>query len=214
MNRIVSYFCCAAVAVGIAARPALAIPQFFNEFKALYADPDGTDEQKALAETIEAIKPATLRCNICHEGKDKKKRNVYGEALAELLDKKEDKDNKEKIKEALEKVGEMKLDPDDEKSPTFGDILKEGKLVACGSPEEVKQGGDRVLVCTDLLTPPAEHALRDLGVDWSYEHKVLIEAPPAQVFDVIRVLEEHSLPLVSVQPLAETLESAFLRLAA
>lgn len=133
MNRIVSYFCCAAIALVVVARPVSAIPQFFNEFKAKYADKEGTDEQKALAETIEAIKPATLRCNICHAGKDKKKHNAYGEAMAELLDKKEDKDNKEKIQEALDKVSEIKLDPEDEKSPTYGDILKEGKL-----PIEVK----------------------------------------------------------------------------
>lgn len=133
MKRIVSYCLCAAVALGLVARPALAIPQFFNEFKALYADPEGSDEQKELAKTIEDIKPAALRCNVCHEGKDKKKKNAYGQALGELLDKKEDKDNKEKIKEAIEKVGEMKVDPDDEKSPTYGEVLKEGKL-----PIEIK----------------------------------------------------------------------------
>jgi hypothetical protein len=134
MNRIVGYFCCAAVAAVLVTRPASAIPQFFNEFKAKYADPEGTDEQKALNETIEAIKPATLRCNVCHEGKDKKKRNAYGEAMAELLDKKEDKDNKEKIQEALDKISEIKIDPEDEKSPTYGEILAEGKL-----PIEVKE---------------------------------------------------------------------------
>lgn len=134
MNRVVSYLCCAAVALAFIARPVSAIPQFFNEFKAKYADPEGTAEQKALAETIEAIKPATQRCNVCHVGKDKKKRNAYGDALAELLDKKEDKDNKEKIQEALDKVAETKVDPDDEKSPTYGDLLKEGKL-----PIEIKE---------------------------------------------------------------------------
>jgi hypothetical protein len=137
MKRIVSYCVCAVVTLVLVARPALAIPQFFNEFKALYADPEGSDEQKALAKTIDEIKPAGLRCNICHEGKDKKKKNAYGEALGELLDKKEDKDDKEKIKEALEKVGELKLDEEKEDSPTYGDVLKEGKL-----PIEVKAEED------------------------------------------------------------------------
>lgn len=134
MNRIVSYFCCAAVAFALVARSASAIPQFFNEFKAKYADPEGEPEQKALAEAIDEIKPATLRCNVCHVGKDKKKRNAYGEQLAELLDKKEDKDDKEKIQKALDEVAEIKIDPDDEESPTYGDVLKEGKI-----PIEIKE---------------------------------------------------------------------------
>ncbi len=133
MKRFVSYLCCAGFVLALVVGPVAAIPPFFNEFKAKYADPDGSDEQQALAEQIEGLKQMQ-RCNICHEGKDKKKRNVYGEALAELLDKKEDKDNKEKIQESLDIVAEIKVDPKDEKSPTYGDLLKEGKL-----PVEIKE---------------------------------------------------------------------------
>jgi hypothetical protein len=133
MKRFVSYLCCAGCALALLVGPVAAIPPFFNEFKAKYADPDGEEPQKALAEQIEAMKQMQ-RCNICHEGKDKKKRNAYGEALAELLDKKEDKDNKEKIQESLDKVAEMKVDPEDDKSPTYGDLLKEGKF-----PVEIKE---------------------------------------------------------------------------
>lgn len=127
MKRFVSYLCCAGCLWALVVGPAAAIPPFFNEFKAKYADPEGADEQKALAEQIEAMKQMQ-RCNICHVGKDKKKRNPYGEELAKLLDKKDDKDNKEKIQESLDKVAEIKVDPEDEKSPTYGDLLKEGKF--------------------------------------------------------------------------------------
>lgn len=133
MKRFVSYLCCAAFFVALLVEPVAALPQFFNEFKAKYADPEGDDIQKSLAEQIKAMK-ATERCNICHVGKDKKKHNPYGLALAELLDKKEDKDNKEKIQESLDKVAEIHIDPEDDKSPTYGDLLKEGKF-----PIEIKE---------------------------------------------------------------------------
>ena len=113
-----------AVAAGSAARPAFAIKQFFEEFKAIYVKPDSTDaSEKALAAAVE-----TAKCNVCHAGKSKKERNAYGEALATLLDKKEDAKNVQKIKESLEKVAGMPSDAAKPDSPTFGALIKEGKL--------------------------------------------------------------------------------------
>ena len=105
-----------------AGRPAYAIKQFFDEFKAKYVKPDSSDPaDKALAAAVE-----TEKCNVCHVGKSKKDRNAYGEALAGLLDKKADAQNVPKIKDSLEKVAEM---PSDGKGgPTFGTLIKEGKL--------------------------------------------------------------------------------------
>lgn len=106
------------VAIGVTASgsPAFAIKQFADEFKAVYVK-DGTP----LAAEVEQAK-----CNVCHVGKNKKDRNAYGEALAELLDKKEDKDNKDKIRQALETVAAKPSAGAG--SPTFGDLIKEGKL--------------------------------------------------------------------------------------
>jgi hypothetical protein len=104
-----------------AARPAFAIKQFFDEFSAVYVNAEGSDAEKALAAAVE-----TAKCNVCHYGKSKKDRNAYGEALAELLDKKEDKDNMEKIRASLEKVAAME-GPD---GKTFGDRMKAGMLPA------------------------------------------------------------------------------------
>lgn len=108
--------------VACAARPALAIKQFQDEFKAVYVKADSSDPaEKALAAAVEGAK-----CNVCHKGKEKKDRNAYGEALAAILDKKEDAKNVEKIKESLLKVAGI---PSDGKGgPTFGALIKEGKL--------------------------------------------------------------------------------------
>jgi hypothetical protein len=105
-------------------REAFAIKQFADEFKAVYVK-DGTP----LAAEVE-----TAKCNVCHKGKSKKDRNVYGDALAKLLDKKEDKDNKDKIRQALETVAKESSNPADAAAPTFGGLIEQGKLP--GGPVE------------------------------------------------------------------------------
>ncbi len=110
-----------ALMVGASSRPAFAIKEFFDEFKALYVKPDSGDaNEKALAAEVE-----TAKCNVCHAGSNKKERNAYGNALAELLDKKEDKKDTAKIRGALEKVAAM---PSGDGKPTFGELIKQGKL--------------------------------------------------------------------------------------
>lgn len=106
--------------VGMLSTTSSAIIQFQREFLATYVE---KNENK---EFVKAAKEA--RCHVCHVGKKRTNRNVYGEQLAELLDKTKDKANKKKIHEALAKVAEMHSDPKDEKSPTFGDLIKQGKL--------------------------------------------------------------------------------------
>jgi hypothetical protein len=110
-----------ATVVGSSARPAFAIKQFQDEFKAVYVKADSSDPaEKALAAAVE-----TAKCNVCHKGKEKKDRNAYGNALADLLDKKEDAKNMEKIRKALETVAAM---PSTDGGPTFGELIKMGKL--------------------------------------------------------------------------------------
>ena len=111
-------------------RPAQAIPQFQKEFITLYVGADKTTDFAKL------VKQAG--CFSCHQGKLRKNRNVYGAQLAELLDKKADKKNPEKIVESLKKVAEMHSVAGDDKSPTFGELIKEGKLPG-GSLEDAKK---------------------------------------------------------------------------
>ncbi|MFM8413521.1 MAG: hypothetical protein ACKOCX_02230 [Planctomycetota bacterium] len=112
------------IVFGASAREAFAIKQFADEFKAAYVK-EGTP----LAAEVE-----TAKCNVCHKGSNKKERNAYGEALAKLLDKKEDKENKEKIRQALDTVAKESSDPAKPDAPTFGDLIAAGKLP--GGPVE------------------------------------------------------------------------------
>jgi hypothetical protein len=107
-----------AFVAGASSRPAFAIKQFADEFKAVYVKPGST-----LAAAVE-----TAKCNVCHVGSNKKERNAYGNALAELLDKKEDAKNVEKIRKALETVAAMPSDPAKADAPTFGALIEQGKL--------------------------------------------------------------------------------------
>ncbi|MEW4565346.1 hypothetical protein AB1K70_22665 [Bremerella sp. JC770] len=132
--RIVLSACFALFGIAYIAQPALAIPfywEVFNE-KVVPADPK-EEPAKAFASAATGSK-----CNVCHiDGQSKKERNAYGAALDELLDKANfSKDRLEKEKDkateevvaALEKVKTMKVNKDDEKSPTFADNISAGKL--------------------------------------------------------------------------------------
>ena len=112
------------IATVVSAREAHAIKQFSDQFREVYVK-DGTP----LAAEVE-----TAKCNVCHKGKNKKDRNAYGEALAKLLDKKDDKDNVEKIREALATVAKESSDPANAGAPTFGALIEAGKLP--GGPAE------------------------------------------------------------------------------
>lgn len=77
-----------------------------------------------------------VKCMTCHQGKDRKHRNPYGEHLAELIDAKKDGKNAAKLKEALKKVAAMHSKADDDKSPTYGELIADSKLPG-GTLEEV-----------------------------------------------------------------------------
>lgn len=112
---------------------ALAIKQFSDEFMKLYKVDKSAADKSDFAEAV-----LDAKCYTCHQGKKKKDRNPYGMELAVLLDKKKDAKNPKKIIEALEKVAKVHVDPKDEKSPTYGDLIKAGKLPG-GSVEECKK---------------------------------------------------------------------------
>ncbi len=113
--------------VMLSASPAFAVKQFKERFEKRYIKADSADpNDTALREAYEKA-----GCNVCHEGESKKNRNAYGRALHEFLDKK-DKDDHAKIDAALEKVESKRSVPGDDKSPTFGELLRRGKLPAGG----------------------------------------------------------------------------------
>jgi cytochrome c2 len=111
---------------------AYGVAPFKKQFEEKYVKKDpSTPEEKALAAAVTKAK-----CNICHVGKKKKDRNAYGNALDVLLDRKTDAKNTAKIQAALDQVAAMKSNPDDPNSPTFGELIKQGKLPGGEEPTQ------------------------------------------------------------------------------
>jgi hypothetical protein len=112
------------VVFAVGAEQAFAIAQFQAAFIKEYINSHPDKEFQKYVKT-------KAKCHICHQGKVTPKNvhhNAYGKHLVELLDPKEDKKDAKKIKEALDKVAKMHSDPKDEKSPTYGDLIKKSQL--------------------------------------------------------------------------------------
>ncbi len=130
----------------------------------MYVDPTGSDSEQVLPKIVSAVK-----CNVCHVGASKKNRNAYGEALGELLDKKADKDNVDKIREALLRVAGV-VGPD---GSTFGSRLAAGRLPVDAEPAAANgdelQGRWRVVSMdgqTGGFQPGMQFVVR--GERWEY----------------------------------------------
>ena len=123
------------VIVAGGAQQAMAIAQFQAQFLKAYINehPD-----KEFAKYVRG----KARCHLCHQGKVTPKNvhhNAYGKHLVELLDPKEDKKDVEKMLKAFEKVAKIHSNPKDEKSPTYGDLIKESKLPGGDLAESQKE---------------------------------------------------------------------------
>ncbi len=137
MKKVGTLVLCAVAVTAVASwkvAPVHAFPPFKKEFEKLYVKEEpATPAEKSLKEGVE-----THKCGICHtgpEGKNKKVRNTYGKAITKLIPEPKTKESldelkksPEKIKELLEKAAKEPSDPNNPGSPTFGQLIEEGKL--------------------------------------------------------------------------------------
>ena len=117
------------LAIAVGAGDALGVLQFQKVFMDEYIV---KHKDKEFSEYVQK----KVKCFICHQGKNRKNHNPYGDHLVELLDRKKDTRDVPKIKAALAEVAKMHSDPRDEKSPTYGEMIAAGKLPG-GELEEV-----------------------------------------------------------------------------
>ena len=72
---------------------------------------------------------ATTRCNVCHvQGEKKDVRNAYGRLLDDYLSREDHKNDRDRIQQVLRYVESVQVDPDDERSETFGARIERGHL--------------------------------------------------------------------------------------
>jgi hypothetical protein len=113
-------------------QPAQAVLQFCKVFKTEYLDNHPNQEYAA------ELNKAANKCFICHQGKNRKNHNAFGEPLVDLLDRKTDTKDIPKITAALKKVAAMPVDPSKPDGETFGDRIAAGKWPG-GDLEDLKK---------------------------------------------------------------------------
>lgn len=94
-------------------------------------------------------------------------------------------------------------------------VLKDGKLAAYGPPENVKEGGSHVVIQTSTIDSDVAERLRFAGVTVNHDLSgSTLKFDKDYLYRVILTLEGMHLPVHSINTQRETLEEAFLRLAA
>ena len=94
-------------------------------------------------------------------------------------------------------------------------VLKDGRLVANGRPDDVRSGSSHIAVQTSDLDAETRDALRFLGVDVERRATgAVIVADPRNIYEVMHALESRKISVVRIDTIRESLEEAFLRLAA
>lgn len=94
-------------------------------------------------------------------------------------------------------------------------VLKAGALVACGPPDRVRGGESRVVARTAPIDKETADRLKflDIVIEQRADCTILT-IDPRNVYAAVRAMDEMRLPLDSIETRRESLEEAFLRLAA
>ncbi len=94
-------------------------------------------------------------------------------------------------------------------------VLKRGELVACGPPDQVRSADSHVVIETGTIDTETRDALRFADVDvGARAASAVLTCDPNSIYDVMRVLEKSRTPITAMRTVRESLEEAFLRLAA
>jgi ABC-2 type transport system ATP-binding protein len=94
-------------------------------------------------------------------------------------------------------------------------VLSHGQLAAIGAPEEIRRDEERLAVTTGRISIEIEARLVGLGAELRVrEGETVVWVEPSRVYELIDTLRQFDLPLISIVPERESLEQAFLRLAA
>jgi len=94
-------------------------------------------------------------------------------------------------------------------------VLKGGKLVALGTPDEVRSSSTYVKISTAPIDDDTRDRLQFLGVGIErLSDSTIVRIDPKNLYAVLRAMEELGLPVIKIETERESLEEAFLRLAA
>lgn len=94
-------------------------------------------------------------------------------------------------------------------------VLRRGRLVANGPPDAVRGGDQHIIVHTPPMDEKTRERLRFLEADVEQQLDcTVLRINPEKVYELMRAMEELQLPILKIETQRESLEEAFLRLAA
>ena len=94
-------------------------------------------------------------------------------------------------------------------------VMKSGNLVAYGAPDEVKGSDSMVNIETTAIDNETADKLKLLNVAFDRcNNLTILKIDPKNIYGVMRAMEEMRLPVMKIETKNESLEEAFLRLAA
>jgi len=94
-------------------------------------------------------------------------------------------------------------------------VMKQGRLVACGPPEKIKNTGGVVVIETAAADAETKSRLRFLEVDVRDNGgSMLLRVDISGIHEVMKAIDELGIPITRMETERESLEEAFLRLAA
>ncbi|MDH7600985.1 MAG: ABC transporter ATP-binding protein [Armatimonadota bacterium] len=94
-------------------------------------------------------------------------------------------------------------------------VIKNGSLVAFGPPEQIRNATTYIRVYTQTAEIDCLERLRFLGVQIEQQtDRMIFRVEPEKAYELFRALEQLGLQLLRVETERESLEEAFLRLAA
>lgn len=123
MKKVCLTLLLGAFVVALTVGSASALPPFNKEWTAKYVE---GNSNKAFTEAV-----GTAKCNVCHEGTNKKMKNEYGKAVGKHLTKADFEAVKADAEKAKKYITDGLAKAEAEKSSggkTFGELIKDGKL--------------------------------------------------------------------------------------
>jgi ABC-2 type transport system ATP-binding protein len=94
-------------------------------------------------------------------------------------------------------------------------IMRSGRMVAIGTPNEIRQGESHFVIRLPHIGISEQHRLRLSGAEVDTESgETVVRAHQDRLHGVMRIIEELSIPVLGIETRRETLEEAFIRLAA
>ncbi|MCE5314732.1 MAG: ABC transporter ATP-binding protein [Armatimonadota bacterium] len=94
-------------------------------------------------------------------------------------------------------------------------VMKSGTLVALGAPDAVRNNNSQIVVQTIAIDDETRDRLKFIGVCVERNRdNTLLKIDPRNIYEVMRAMEELNLPITKIETQRESLEEAFLRLAA